>query len=184
VHVAHKERVRAGQSPARDQSDPQGAFCPAQPGRRTINESFRHLAAKTSHVLGSPWTFLAACVLVAAWALTGPYFGYSDAWQLVINTSTTIGTFLMVFLLQSTQNRDTQAINIKLDELLRAIEGARTGLADLSELTDDEIEHLERELVNLARKTGVDEIPPGVNQDSVGGARPARAGMKVPPDSA
>ena len=110
-------------------------------------------------MLGSPWAFLGALVFVITWATTGPYFHYSNAWQLVINTSTTIATFLMVFLLQSTQNRDTKAINIKLDELLRAIEGARTGLADLGELTDDEIDDIERELVEVARKAGVDSLP-------------------------
>jgi low affinity Fe/Cu permease len=83
---------------------------------------------------------------------------YSNTWQLVINTSTTIATFLMVFLLQSTQNRDTKAINIKLDELLRAIEGARTGLADLGDLTDAEIDKIERELVSIARKSGLDAV--------------------------
>jgi len=132
----------------------------------TINERFRHFAAQASALLGSPWSFVAACVFVVAWALTGPYFDYSNAWQLVINTSTTIGTFLMVFLLQATQNRDTKSINIKLDELLRAIEGARTGLADLQELTDEEVDTLERELVNLARKAGVGSLP----------AEPTRAG--------
>ena len=134
--------------------------------------------------MGSPWAFLIACVLVVVWALTGPYFGFSDTWQLIINTSTTIGTFLMVFLLQSTQNRDTKAMNIKLDELLRAIEGARTGLADLSDLDDEEVESLERELVNLARETGVDHLP--VNHDVVHAAqRVARAAERrqAPPPS-
>ena len=125
-----------------------------------LNDRFRHVAAQASALLGSPWSFLGACVFVLAWALTGPYFHFSDTWQLVINTTTTIGTFLMVFLLQATQNRDTKAINIKLDELLRALEGARTGLADLEELTDEEVERLERELVSLARKTGVGPLQP------------------------
>lgn len=136
-----------------------GAGSDPAPGRNGITQRFRHFAAQASVVLGSPWAFLVACVLVAAWALTGPWFGYSNTWQLVINTSTTIGTFLMVFLLQSTQNRDTKAINIKLDELLRAIAGARTGLADLSELSDEEVERLESELVSLAHKSGVDHLP-------------------------
>jgi low affinity Fe/Cu permease len=125
----------------------------------TLNDRFRGFAGLAGNVLGSPWAFLTALVFVIVWALTGPYFEYSNAWQLVINTSTTIATFLMVFLLQSTQNRDTKAINIKLDELLRAIEGARTGLGDLSDLTDDEIDHIERELVAVARKAGVDALP-------------------------
>jgi low affinity Fe/Cu permease len=126
---------------------------------RTLNDRFRGFAALAGNVLGSPWAFLLALVFVVAWALSGPYFEYSNAWQLVVNTSTTIATFLMVFLLQSTQNRDTKAINIKLDELLRAIAGARTGLADLRDLTDDEIDRIERELVEAAREAGVDPLP-------------------------
>jgi low affinity Fe/Cu permease len=126
---------------------------------RTLNDRFRAFAGWIGNVLGSPWAFLAALIFVVAWALTGPYFDYSNTWQLVINTSTTIATFLMVFLLQNTQNRDTKAINIKLDELLRAIEGARTGLADLGDLTDEEVDRIERELVAVARKAGVDALP-------------------------
>jgi len=125
---------------------------------RTLNDRFRSFAGHAGNALGSPWAFLAAIVFVAGWAASGPYFAYSNTWQLVINTSTTIATFLMVFLLQSTQNRDTKAINIKLDELLRAIEGARTGLADLGDLTDAEIDKIERELVSIARKSGLDPV--------------------------
>jgi low affinity Fe/Cu permease len=157
VPVIRDEKTRVGPAPARDASESKSAP-PADARRLTINERFRHFSAQAGAVLGSPWAFLVACLLVIAWAVTGPYFEYSDAWQLVINTSTTIGTFLMVFLLQNTQNRDTKAINIKLDELLRAIEGARTGLADLGELTDEEVERLEGELINLARKSGVDSL--------------------------
>ena len=138
-----------------------GAFARLRNRRRvrTLSDRFRSFAAVAGNVLGSPWAFFAALVFVVAWAATGRYFGYSDTWQLVINTSTTIATFLMVFLLQSTQNRDTKAINIKLDELLRAIEGARTGLADLGDLTDDEIDQIEKELVEVARAAGVDTLP-------------------------
>jgi low affinity Fe/Cu permease len=124
----------------------------------SINDLFRRFAAATSCVLGSPWAFLLAIVFVLVWAAAGPYFDYSNSWQLVINTSTTIGTFLMVFLLQSTQNRDTKAINIKLDELLRAIEGARTGFVNLSDLSDEELDKLEAELLNLGRRAGVDVL--------------------------
>jgi low affinity Fe/Cu permease len=137
-----------------------GAFARLRTRRvRSLNDRFRGFAGLAGNVLGSPWAFLTALVFVIVWAATGPYFGYSNAWQLVINTSTTIATFLMVFLLQSTQNRDTKAINIKLDELLRAIEGARTGLADLGDLSDEEIDQIERELVEVARKAGVDALP-------------------------
>jgi low affinity Fe/Cu permease len=124
----------------------------------TLNDRFRSFAAHAGNVLGSPWAFFGAFVFVAGWAASGAYFAYSNTWQLVINTSTTIATFLMVFLLQSTQNRDTKAINIKLDELLRAIEGARTGLADLGDLTDEEIDKIEHEPVGIARKAGVDAV--------------------------
>ena len=131
----------------------------ARRGFPTLNDRFRSFAGWIGNVLGSPWAFVVATLFVVAWAATGAYFAYSDTWQLVINTSTTIATFLMVFLLQNTQNRDTKAINIKLDELLRAIEGARTGLADLGELSDDEIDLIERELVEVAREAGVDALP-------------------------
>lgn len=124
-----------------------------------MGDLFRRFAAATSCVLGSPLAFLLAIAFVLLWAVTGSYFDYSNAWQLVINTSTTIATFLMVFLLQSTQNRDTKAINIKLDELLRAIEGARTGLVNLSDLSDEELDKLEAELLNLGRRAGVRALP-------------------------
>jgi low affinity Fe/Cu permease len=127
----------------------------AERKRESMGDLFRRFAAATSCVLGSPLAFLLAIAFVLVWAATGSYFDYSNAWQLVINTSTTIVTFLMVFLLQSTQNRDTKAINIKLDELLRAIEGARTGLVNLSDLTDEELDKLEAELLNLGRRAGV-----------------------------
>lgn len=115
-----------------------------------MNELFRKAATRVSCLLGSPAAFIAATLLVVLWAACGPYFGYSDAWQLVINTSTTIGTFLMLFVLQNSQNRDTKSVNIKLDELLRAIEGARNRLADLKDASDDELEQLEGEFRRLA----------------------------------
>src|SRR5947209_1075818 len=97
-----------------------------------MHQLFRQFATAASTGLGSPWAFMLAVVLVLAWLATGTYFDYSDAWQLVINTGTTIITFLMVFLIQSSQNRDSITINIKLDELLRAVHGARTGLVNLA----------------------------------------------------
>jgi len=110
--------------------------------------SARRVAAWAGHPLG----FLGAVVIVIVWALLGPVFGFSDSWQLVVNTGTTIVTFLMVFLLQSTQNRDTQALQIKLDELLRITEGAHYALIDLEELTDREIELIRRRYLELAEQ--------------------------------
>jgi low affinity Fe/Cu permease len=99
--------------------------------------------------VGSPWAFTLALVSVIAWALTGPVFHYSDTWQLVINTATTIVTFLMVFLIQNTQNRDTRAIQLKLDELLRAVRGARTSFVDLENLTDEELNSLQKQFERI-----------------------------------
>ncbi|GAB4212055.1 MAG: hypothetical protein OHK0022_47390 [Roseiflexaceae bacterium] len=90
-----------------------------------MNELFRKFANKTSDIVGSPWAFIAAVALIIGWAASGPLFGFSDTWQLVINTGTTIITFLMVFLIQNTQNRDARAIHLKLDELIRSVKGAR-----------------------------------------------------------
>ena len=114
-----------------------------------LRNAFRTFAASSALALGSPWAFAVAVLLVVAWAVTGPYFQWSEAWQLVINTGTTIGTFLLVFVLQNTQIRDTKALNIKLDELLRAVEGARTGLVNVETLPDEEIDRLCAELQRL-----------------------------------
>jgi len=116
---------------------------------------FTRFAKVTAHAAGQPATFCVAVAIIVLWALTGPVFGFSDTWQLIINTGTTIVTFLMVFLIQNTQNRDSQAIQVKLDELIRSIEGAHLGLLDLEELDDDDFEricHDYRELARQARK--------------------------------
>lgn len=107
--------------------------------------TFSDLARQTSCLLGTPAAFAVACGAVILWLLTGPVFGYSDTWQLVINTGTTIVTFLMVFLVQHTQNRDARAFHLKLDELLRSLDSARNRLIDLENCTDDEIEQIERQ---------------------------------------
>src|SRR5262245_24883045 len=107
--------------------------------------TFRTCAHWISIAVGSPWAFAAACFFIVGWAATGPLFHYSDTWQLVINTATTIITFLMVFLIQNTQNRDTKAIHLKLDELLRGVKGARTSLVNLEALSDEELERLQHE---------------------------------------
>lgn len=111
---------------------------------------FSKFSSYLSTATGRPAVFVLAVALVVAWAVTGPLFGYSDTWQLVINTSTTIVTFLMVFLIQNTQNRDTAAMHIKLDELIRAMEGAHNALLDLEELDDRELERARRNYERLA----------------------------------
>src|SRR5689334_13800889 len=108
-----------------------------------MNEFFRKFANKTSEITGSSWAFITAAAIIIIWAVTGPLFGFSDTWQLVINTGTTIITFLMVFLIQNTQNRDAKAMHLKLDELIRGVEGARTGMVDLENLSDEELKKLQ-----------------------------------------
>ncbi len=110
-----------------------------------LNEHFRRFAVRTSAMVGSARAFILAIIVVAAWASTGPMFNFSDTWQLIINTGTTIVTFLMVFLIQNTQNRDAKAMHLKLDELIRAVKEARTVLVDLEELSDAELERLREE---------------------------------------
>jgi low affinity Fe/Cu permease len=114
-----------------------------------MKELFRKFAQTTSKAVGSSWAFILAVLIIVVWAGTGPIFHYSDTWQLVINTGTTIITFLMVFLIQNTQNRDAKAIHLKLDELLKGVKGARTGLVDLEDLSDEDLEALEQEFKKL-----------------------------------
>ena len=114
-----------------------------------MNEYFRKFAHVVSIAAGKPYSFVIAVFLIAVWLITGPFFHYSDTWQLIINTSTTIVTFLMVFLIQSQQNRDSRAIHLKLDELIRGIEGARNELLDIEDCTDAELETLQDEFKSL-----------------------------------
>lgn len=119
--------------------------------RKSRNLSWFTRAAKwASHTSGRPITFMIALGIILVWAISGPIFHFSDTWQLVINTSTTIITFLMVFLIQNTQNRDTEALQIKLDELIRAIEGAHNVVLDLEELDDDELDDIRKDYLKLA----------------------------------
>jgi len=114
--------------------------------------AFTRFANWTSKKSGRPVTFVLAVLVIVAWAVTGPIFGFSDTWQLVINTSTTIVTFLMVFLIQNTQNRDSEAVQVKLDELIRAVEGAHDALLDLEDLEDKELEAIRARYGELAKK--------------------------------
>jgi low affinity Fe/Cu permease len=116
----------------------------------TSSLRFSVIARRIAVLAGRPWVFLLAVATVLLWALSGPLFGFSDTWQLVINTSTTIITFLMVFLIQSTQNRDTEAIQLKLDELIRATQGAHNALLDLENIDDERFEQYRRSYRRLA----------------------------------
>jgi low affinity Fe/Cu permease len=118
-------------------------------------------------VLGSAWAFVGASVVVLVWVLTGPTFDFSDTWQLIINTATTVITFLMMFLIQNTQNRDTKAIHLKLDEMIRALKGARNQLVDLEDLSDEELKKLEQQFQRLRKKAEHDggTFPQGRSRD-------------------
>lgn len=140
-----------------------------------MREIFRKFAATTSRVVGSPWIFVLAVLLIVGWALSGPVFGYSDTWQLVINTTTTIVTFLMVFLIQNTQNRDSEAIHLKLDELIRAVTTARTSMVDLEELSDEQLERMRVEFKRLRELHRHDAEPAGHGDaEGEGSADPPR----------
>jgi low affinity Fe/Cu permease len=112
---------------------------------------FTRIAKSIARAAGRPMTFLTAVGIVLVWALSGPFFDFSDTWQLVINTSTTIITFLMVFLIQNTQNRDTEALQIKLDELIRAMDSARNVMIDLEELDDEELDLIRQDYLQMAK---------------------------------
>ncbi|MBM2811356.1 MAG: putative small integral rane protein [Chloroflexi bacterium] len=120
-------------------------------GWHAVNDLFRKVANAVSDATGTPWAFIIAASIIVSWALTGPIFAFSDTWQLVINTGTTIVTFLMVFLIQNTQNRDARAMHLKLDELIRGVEGARTNLVDLEDLPDDELDALQAQFERIRR---------------------------------
>src|SRR2546421_1212053 len=132
----------SGPNQSRQSDAPPSFFC-------RVRDAFRVFARGSSHVLGSAWTFIIAILVIVVWGTTGPAFHFSDTWQLIINTGTTIVTFLMVFLIQNTQNRDAKAVHLKLDELIRALEGARNHLVDLEKLSDDELKTLEEQFTRL-----------------------------------
>src|SRR5438552_17132739 len=138
-----------------------------------VSDAFRLFARRSSIILGSAWAFAGAVLVILVWILTGPTFHFSDTWQLIINTATTIITFLMVFLIQNTQNRDAKAVHLKLDEIIRALKGARNELVDLEELSDDDLAKLEKQFQRIRSKaehdghgwpkSKVKEAHPGVN---------------------
>jgi low affinity Fe/Cu permease len=117
-----------------------------------VSDAFRVFARRSSMMLGSAWAFAGAVLVIVVWLLTGPTFHFSDTWQLIINTATTVITFLMVFLIQNTQNRDAKAMHLKLDEIIRALKGARNQLVDLEDLSDEELKKLEEQFRRLRTK--------------------------------
>jgi len=143
VGAAMKRRTMPSNNSAK--SEERDFFC-------RVRDRFRHFAHRSAEVLGSAWAFIGAIFIIAVWGLTGPAFYFSDTWQLIINTGTTIVTFLMVFLIQNTQNRDAKAMHLKLDELIRAIQGARNRLVDLEKLSDDELKGLEEQFTRVRNK--------------------------------
>ena len=134
------------------QEKPRDLFCLA-------SDAFRVFARHSSIALGSAWAFAAAVLVILVWVLAGPMFHFSDTWQLVINTGTTIVTFLMVFLIQNTQNRDAKAVHLKLDELIRALKDARNELVDLEDLSDEELKKLEEQFKSMRKQAENDGSP-------------------------
>jgi low affinity Fe/Cu permease len=117
-----------------------------------INEGFHRLARWCANALGSPVAFVSSCVLIVAWLASGALLDYSDTWQLLVNTITTVLTYLAVFLIQNTQNHDAKAMHLKLDELIRSVQGARNRFVDLEELTDEELQALQAQFQRLQKE--------------------------------
>src|SRR4030095_12294685 len=118
-----------------------------------VSDAYRVFARRSAAMLGSAWAFGGAVLVILVWILTGPTFHFSDTWPLIINTATTVITFLMVFLIQNTQNRDAKAVHLKLDEMIRALKGARNKLVDLEDLSDEELKKLEEEFQRLHKES-------------------------------
>jgi low affinity Fe/Cu permease len=136
-----------------------------------VSDAFRVFAHRSSFMLGSAWAFCGAVLVILVWIITGPTFHFSDTWQLIINTATTVVTFLMVFLIQNTQNRDAKAMHLKLDELIRAVKGARNQLVDLENLSDEDLKKLEEQFQRLRKRAEKDgspsrHIPPAEHAES------------------
>ena len=137
--------VKTQKEEVKQQAESRDFFC-------LVSDAFRIFARRSSMVLGSAWAFVGAVLIIIIWALTGPTFHYSNTWQLIINTGTTIVTFLMVFLIQNTQNRDAKAAHLKLDEVIRALKGARNQLIDLEKLSDEDLTSLEKQFERVREK--------------------------------
>src|ERR1041384_548866 len=116
-----------------------------------IDARFAQATSWVARQAGSPWAFALAALIIVVWAFLGPLLGFSDMWQLTVNTATTIVTFLMVFIIQNSQNRDTEALQIKIDELIRAVESAHNAMLDLEELDDDELDNIRKDYLDLAK---------------------------------
>ena len=132
-----------------------------------VSDAFRVFAQRCATMLGSAWAFAAAVLAILVWLVTGPMFHFSNTWQLIINTATTIITFLMVFLIQNTQNRDAKAMHLKLDELIRAIKNARDELVDLDDLSDEELKKLEEQFRSMRKRAENDNASPSRHVDPV-----------------
>jgi len=132
-----------------------------------VSDAFRVFAHRSAIMLGSAWAFAGAVFVIVVWLITGPTFHFSDTWQLIINTATTIITFLMVFLIQNTQNRDAKAMQLKLDELIRAIKNARNELVDLEDLSDEELKKLEEQFQRMRKRAEKDGRSPSRHVDPV-----------------
>src|SRR6266487_6287949 len=143
------------------QKEKQDFFC-------AMRNAFRVFARRSSIILGSAWSFAGAVLVILVWFLTGPTFHFSDTWQLIINTATTVITFLMVFLIQNTQNRDAKAMHLKLDEIIRAIKDARDELFDLEDLSDEDLKKLEKQFKRLRQKAEQDGTRPSRDVEPVG----------------
>ena len=128
-----------------------------------MNQVFRKFSIAAANALGSSWMFIANVLLILVWLVAGPFFHYSDTWQLVVNTATTVFTYLAVFLIQNTQNRDAVATHLKLDELIKGVKGARTGLVNLEKLSDEELQALQEEFDRLRVQHSKDGVPEGVS---------------------
>jgi low affinity Fe/Cu permease len=150
-----KAKAKTAKPKARKGGDGSGGIAdkyhPQQ--KNSWSAKFSHIASTIAHAMGKPVTFLTACALVIVWAASGPLFGFSDTWQLVINTSTTIVTFLMVFLIQNTQNRDTMALQLKMSEIILVMSEAENRFADAEDLSEEELEALHKELHERAQTT-------------------------------